>query len=78
MKKIGSGIYASAVAVVMIMLQAVKAVAQGSVYDTQPEVHHNFFYYVPVPVLIFGSLIALAAYLVYHFWANGKLVDDMS
>jgi hypothetical protein len=78
MKKVARGFVASVVAMIVFMASAVRSFAQeGSVYEFK-EPKHNLFFYVPLPVIIFGSLVAIGMYLVYHYWANGRLRDDMS
>ena len=77
MKKVVKGLIASVVAVILSIAGAVSSFAQSSIYS-YTETKHNLFYYVPLPVIIFGSLVGIGMYLVYHYWANGKLPDDMS
>jgi len=79
MKKRAKSIYASVVIAIMALVSAVTSYAQegASPYDFKP-VKHNFFFYFPVPGLIFATVAVLGMYLIYHYWANGKLTDDMS
>ena len=68
------------VAAMICLMYGVAGYAQPvvSTYDVQPTEKSSHWFAVPLPILVFGGLFALVIYLIYHYWANGKLTDDMS
>ena len=80
MKKSMSSGFGKVAAVLFFLLYGITGYAQPvvSTYDIKTTGHAVAFMDGPFPVIIFGLLFVLGIYLIYHYWANGKLIDDMS
>jgi len=79
MKKLGNSCRKLVIACIC-MIAGVSAYAQEVVptYDMQVSKQPEYWYDGPIPIIAFGVLFVIGAYLIYHFWANGKLKDDIS
>ena len=80
MNKKAKSVYVVLLTAVIGMLATLSGYAQEvtATTDLKPLKHAGFFNYVPVPAIIFGTVFVVGIYLIYHYWANGTLRDDMS
>lgn len=87
MKKTANNVWGKALLLCSILVWGAGAYAQDNA-STLPE---SAYQYQPtttkslggilgghLPIVIFGVLFVLMVVTAYHYWANGKLVDDMS
>ena len=80
MKKRVRGIYAGALTAILLLVSNLSGFGQDVVYSYGVTSHqkHNLFYYLPPTAIGVISVFFLGVYLIYHYWANGKLIDDLS
>lgn len=64
----------------LVVLGTMRGYAQAMVYTYDLKVHHkaSLWYDGPLPIILFGTLFVVGIYVIYHYWSNGQLRDDMS
>jgi hypothetical protein len=80
MKKRVRGIYAGALTSILLLVSNLSGYGQDVAYTYGIASHqkHNLFYYLPPTAMVVLSVFFLGVYLIYHYWHNGKLIDDLS
>jgi hypothetical protein len=86
MRKTIEGIWSKAVLLCSMLVCGVGAYAQDgaaaplpeSAYQYEAPKHMGGIMNGQLPVIIFGVLFVVMIITAYHYWANGRLVDDMS
>ncbi len=79
-KKITPTILGTMTTVLFFLLYGLTGYAKPvvSTYDIKTTSQSVSFIDGPYAVILFGLLFVAGIYLIYHYWANGKLTDDMS
>ena len=88
MKKIGTLLKSSLLLLVLLIVPGFQLIAAetatadsllpSSAYTLQLTDRTVNLYYGPFPIVLFSLMLATFIYLIYRYWSNGTLRDDMS